>query len=193
MMPGMLSLEEKHFLLDIARQAVVDAAHGRPLAPLPMESLPPALKQDGAAFVTLTRHGSLRGCIGALEAYQPLAADVQEHAAAATVSDYRFPPVSPGETDSIHIEISRLTPTVPLEYSTPAELLGKLRPNNDGVLIQDGFRRATFLPQVWETLPQPEDFLAHLCMKMGAPANLWQRRILKVSTYQVEMFEEGKE
>jgi len=166
-----------------------------PIAVLP----PPYLKtcplpcwKLGASFVTLTVRGQLRGCIGTLEAYQALAKDVRQRAAQAATQDYRFPRVRPGEVDKIHIEISRLTKPEPLAYSDPAELPRLLRPHVDGVVLSDGMRQATFLPQVWEQLPEPAEFLSHLCQKMGAQSDLWRRRVLQVEIYQVEEFEETK-
>ncbi len=185
-----LSPEEKMVLLKIARQSMEAAVRGERLARLDLKSLTPLLQAPGASFVTLTRQGELRGCIGALEPYQPLAEDVREHAIAAAQQDYRFAPVSPPELAHIEIEISRLTLPMRLEYQGTADLLRKLRPGVDGVLIRDGHQRATFLPQVWDKLPSAEDFLDHLCQKMGAPGNLWRRRDLQVFTYQVEEFHE---
>ena len=124
------------------------------------------------------------------EAYQPLADDVREHAMAAALQDPRFPPVQPGELNGIRIEVSRLTEPVELEYSTAEELLVKLRPHVDGVILRDGFRRATFLPQVWEKIPDPADFLDNLCYKMGAEAGVWRRKHLTIQIYQVEEFHE---
>lgn len=181
---------ERKFLLRLARESIERAARGESLPPLDRSALTPRLRENGASFVTLTMRGELRGCIGALEAYQPLADDVREHAVAAAFQDPRFPPVQESELPRIHIEISRLTAPVPLEYSTPEDLIARLRPRVDGVILRDGFRRATFLPQVWEQLPDPEDFLSHLCAKMGAPRNLWREAKLQVHTYQVEEFHE---
>jgi len=152
--------------------------------------MPPALKENGASFVTLTMDGDLRGCIGALEAHQPLAQDVCEHAVAAAFQDPRFPPVEGDELARIRIEISRLTAPRPLEYTNSEELLAMLRPHIDGVILKDGYRRATFLPQVWEKIPDAVEFLDHLCQKMGAHANLWRTKTLQVLTYQVEDFHE---
>jgi AmmeMemoRadiSam system protein A len=148
------------------------------------------LREPGATFVTLTKDGELRGCVGALEAYQSVVEDVVEHTEAAAFHDFRFPPVRESELPHIRIEISRLTPPVPLEYTTPDDLLEKLCPGVDGVLLRDGFRRATFLPQVWEKLPSPAEFMEHLCLKMDAPGDLWRRKRLGVYLYQVESFEE---
>lgn len=186
----MLSPEERKILLKLARQALEAAVNGQALPPLNLNELPMRLREPGASFVTLTRRGELRGCIGALEPYQPLAEDVREHAVAAALEDYRFPPVRPEELPEIEIEISRLTRPKPLHYSHPEELLRSLHPRVDGVILRDGFHRATFLPQVWDKIPQPEEFLSHLCMKMGAPPDLWRLKKLDVQVYQVEEFHE---
>jgi hypothetical protein len=154
--------------------------------------LPPRLAENGVSFVTLTLpDGALRGCIGALEATQPLALDVCEHAAAAAVEDYRFPPVRPVEVPCLHIEISVLTPPCLLDCDDLEALPGLLRPGLDGVVLRDGQQRATFLPQVWEKLPDPQAFLGQLCLKMGGPADLWRRKKLCVEIYQVEEFHES--
>lgn len=190
MSPELLSPDERLYLLKLARQALEAGVHNKPAQKLDLQALPPNLSQPGASFVTLTRGGELRGCVGALEPYLPLAEDVQEHAIAAALQDYRFPPVQPAELAEIKIEVSRLTLPQDLEYSTPEDLLGKLRPGVDGVTLIDGRRRATFLPQVWDKLPDGKTFLAHLCSKMGAPADLWSKKRLRVQVYQVEEFHE---
>jgi AmmeMemoRadiSam system protein A len=110
---------------------------------------------------------------------------------AAALQDYRFPPVPLEELPEIEIEISRLTTPQPLEYADATDLVSALRPGVDGVTLRDGWRRATFLPQVWEKLPDPEMFLSHLCDKMGAAPDLWRRKKLDVSIYQVEEFHEA--
>jgi len=178
-------------LLKLARQSIELAVGHRPPLRLNLSEYSPALQEEGASFVTLTIAGDLRGCIGALQAYQPLVQDVCEHAVAAALEDYRFPPVSNREVPLLEIEISRLTPPRHMEYAQPNDLLTHLRPGVDGVILQDGSRRATFLPQVWEKISDPASFLDHLCQKMGAPSSLWQRKHLEVSTYQVEEFREG--
>jgi AmmeMemoRadiSam system protein A len=186
-----LSEDERAYLLNLARQALRNAVNGEAPPLIQAESLTPNLREMGASFVTLTQKGMLRGCIGALEPYQGLAADVREHAAAAALEDYRFPPVQPDELPDIQIEISRLTVPQPLDYKDAQDLLRKLRPGCDGVVLRDGHRRATFLPQVWEKIPRPEDFLDQLCMKMGAGPDLWRRKKMTVLIYQVEEFQEG--
>jgi AmmeMemoRadiSam system protein A len=185
-----LTQAEQVLLLNIARQAIENAVQGQPLPELNRDALPPPLMALGASFVTLTIEGRLRGCIGTLDAYQPLAQDVQEHAVAAALQDFRFPPVKLAELSLIRIEVSALTPRTPLTYSGPQDLLAKLRPGVDGVILQDGLRKATFLPQVWEQLPDPVEFLTHLCMKMGAPGDRWQKKSLDVFIYQVQEFQE---
>lgn len=185
-----LSDEDKQALLQVARFSLVQAAEGRPAPEIDSREYSQNLQNDGASFVTLTKAGELRGCIGTLEAYQPLVQDVCEHARAAAIEDYRFPPVRNHEVSQIKIEVSYLTDPVPLEYQNSNDLIEKLRPGMDGVILRDGMRRATFLPQVWEKIPDPQEFLEHLCLKMGGPAQLWQMKNLKVSIYQVEEFSE---
>jgi len=185
-----LSEEEKQSLLHIARESLERGVKGEKLTPLDLESMPPLLRGQGASFVTLTVHGNLRGCIGALEPYQPLALDVREHALAAALEDPRFPPVTPSELDQIAVEVSRLTVPERLEYKDADDLLAKLRPHVDGVILRDGFRRATFLPQVWDKIPDKAGFLENLCYKMGASQNLWRQKHLEVLIYQVEEFHE---
>jgi AmmeMemoRadiSam system protein A len=185
-----LTQTDRDCLLELARRSISLAANGEPLPPLRLEDLPPNILREGASFVTLTVDGELRGCVGAIEPYQSLAEDVYEHAEAAAMHDYRFPPLQPGEVADICIEISYLTPPLPLEYTSPKDLISRLRPGVDGVMIRDGGHRATFLPQVWEKVPDPAAFLDHLCQKMGAPTAYWRSKHLQVSTYQVECFEE---
>jgi AmmeMemoRadiSam system protein A len=189
-MDDQLTQEERLTLLTLARQALQAAVCGEVPSPLHLELLPPPLRELGASFVTLTCAGELRGCIGALEPYLPLAEDVRQHAVAAALEDYRFLPVTAYELPALRIEISRLTLPKRLDYEHPQDLPGLLHPQIDGVVIRDGLHRATFLPQVWEKLPDPVDFLGHLCQKMGAPGDLWRFKRLKVFTYQVEEFQE---
>lgn len=185
-----LNENEKQTLLRIARESMEHAVKKEKMPPLDLNSMSELMRADGASFVTLTIHGNLRGCIGALEPYQPLALDVREHAIAAALEDPRFPPVSPSELEKIEVEVSRLTVPERLEYTDAEDLLAKLRPNIDGVILRDGFHRATFLPQVWDKIPDKEDFLDNLCYKMGASQNLWRKKHLEVLIYQVEEFHE---
>jgi AmmeMemoRadiSam system protein A len=189
-MANELTQEERMILLRLARQALECGVSNTPLIPLNLELLPKRLGELGATFVTLTQSGKLRGCVGTLEAYQPLAEDVREHAVAAALHDYRFVPVSPEEVPELEIEVSCLSQPQILEYGSPEELLSKLRPNIDGVILSDGLRRATFLPQVWENISDPATFLFYLCQKMGIDGRTWQYKGLMVYTYQVEVFHE---
>ena len=181
---------DREALIKLARQALHAAVCGEILPELDYTQLSDHLKEFGATFVTLTKNGELRGCIGILEANKPLADDVCQHAVAAALEDYRFPPVQPDELDQIKIEISRLTQPVDLNYVDSDDLLRKLRPGVHGVILRDGWNRATFLPQVWEKLPDPAEFLSHLCYKMGASPQLWRQKKLDVKVYTVEEFRE---
>lgn len=191
-MADQLTDGEKQTLLRLGREAMENGVRGRTLRmpPLDKNSLTPKLLENGASFVTLTIYNDLRGCIGTLEAYQPLAEDVREHAIAAALEDPRFPPVEESELNRIKLEVSRLTAPHPLEYSSSEDLLAKLNPHVDGVILKDERRRATFLPQVWEKLPNPSDFMNHLCQKMGTKLDLWRDKKLQVLVYQVEEFQE---
>jgi AmmeMemoRadiSam system protein A len=184
-----LTVEEGRYLLVLARATIANVVGAKSSSTL--SDPPPRLNAPGAAFVTLrTRRGDLRGCIGSLEARRPLVEDVRENAIAAALRDPRFPPVKAAELSNLVVEVSVLTAPQPLDFDGPDDLLRKLRPNIDGVLIERGWNRATFLPQVWEQLPSPEEFLANLCYKAGLPPNAWRWPDLEVSIYQVEKFEE---
>jgi len=187
-MDNQLTEKEKQILLRIARDAVTAAASAESLPSIRGTDFEGILAEEGASFVTLTKAGTLRGCIGALDAYQPLVEDVQEHAVAAATEDYRFPNVRLEEVPMLSIEISRLTAPQPLEYESPQELMRLVRPHIDGVVFKTSGRRATFLPQVWEKVTDHQEFFSHLCMKMGVPADLWKRKKLTVLVYQVEEF-----
>jgi AmmeMemoRadiSam system protein A len=189
-MNASLSVEEKLVLLSLAREALECAVRNRNLPAAGETRLTPLLRANGASFVTLTIRGQLRGCIGSLQPYQALYEDVREHAIDAAIHDYRFTPVRPNELSQIQVEVSRLTLPQKLEYIDQSDLLAKLRPSVDGVILRDGSHRATFLPQVWEQIPDKTDFLNQLCVKMGAASNAWQQKHLVVETYQVEEFHE---
>jgi len=189
-MEDLLTQEDRILLLYIARETLENVIRGQPLPDLDLSNLPHKLTEPGVTFITLTIKGELRGCIGALEPYQPLVEDVHEHTIAAALHDFRFPPVSPAELNDIKIEVSRLTPPKDVVYQTPQELLEQLHPGIDGVILREGIHRATFLPQVWEKIPDKATFLNQLCRKMGSPHDIWLRRKLQVQTYQVEEFHE---
>ena len=177
-------------LLRLAREAIQSTLKGKDPVTPQLHTLPPKLQEEGASFVTLTIREQLRGCIGSLVAHRPLAIDVQQNALAAAFNDPRFPPLSETELSSLHIEISILSKPQPLAFENSEDLLKKLRPEIDGVVLEQGFHRATFLPQVWEQLSTTEEFLSHLCYKAGLPANAWRWPDITIKTYQVEKFEE---
>jgi AmmeMemoRadiSam system protein A len=186
-----LSSEERAYLLDLARRSIESVLQQRGQEKLDFERISPRLQEPGAAFVTLhTIGGLLRGCIGSLQARRPLVEDVRYNAIAAAFEDPRFPPLRINELPSIVVEVSVLSTPQPLEYSDAEDLVLKLRPGIDGVVLESGWHRATFLPQVWEQLPTHHDFLSHLCLKAGLPADAWHSADMKISTYQVEEFTE---
>lgn len=189
-MEDALTLEEQRTLLLLAREAMEHGVRGEKLPALDESTLTPRLRENGASFVTLMVRGQLRGCIGALEPYQPLVQDVREHAVAAALEDPRFPAVSERELNGIQIEVSRLTRPIPLEYTDASDLLSRLRPHVDGVILRDARHRATFLPQVWEKIPNAAEFLGNLCYKMGVSSDAWRTKHFDVFTYQVEEFHE---
>lgn len=188
----MFTQAERQRLLALAREAVAAAAAGREAPPVDTADLPAALLRPAASFVTLERAGELRGCIGGLEARWPLYEDVRRHAAQAATQDYRFEAVAPEEVPKLEVEVSVLTEPQPLVYAGPADLPGQLQPGTDGVTLAYGQRRATFLPQVWERVPDPQRFLSMLCEKMGLPPDTWRQTKLDVSIYHVEKVTESE-
>ena len=189
---ALLNHAEKQRLLQLARQGM-EAAVRRQAAPeLAAEARTPALERLGCSFVTLTEDGQLRGCIGGLVAEEALWRDVQQRAGQAALHDPRFRPVQPEELPKIEIEVSVLSEPAPLSYATADDLLRLLRPHVDGVVLRHGGHRATFLPQVWENVSDPEEFLSLLCDKLGAAPDAWRHSHLDVETYQVEEFHESE-
>jgi AmmeMemoRadiSam system protein A len=186
--------EHGRILLAIARRSIAEALGQATTAPPPPPK-EPWLARPGATFITLTEDGELRGCIGSLEAHRPLAQDVWENARAAAFKDPRFPPLAREELPRIAVEVSVLGPAVPLPVRSEAEALARLRPGRDGVVLEypgEAGRRgasATFLPQVWEQLPDPASFLAQLKRKAGLPPGFWSPEI-RLSTYEVMKWEE---
>lgn len=189
-MTNQLSGEEQKLLLETARNAIWKELNKEEKLPLVMDEYSPILQEKGACFITLKKKGVLRGCVGSIEVVQPLIQDVRDRAVAAAFQDYRFPPLTLPEFDEIRIEISRLTQPCKLNYEDAEDLINKLRPRIDGVILRYQTRRATFLPQVWEQLPNPELFLNRLCIKMGLDQSAWKSVKLQVETYQVEKFQE---
>lgn len=144
----------------------------------------------GASFVTLTEGGLLRGCIGSLQAVRPLLDDVRDNAVAAATRDPRFAPVTRGELGALAIEVSVLSAPIPLAASSLADAYAALVPGVEGVIVEVGpWHQATFLPQVWEQLPDPEAFLRHLWLKAGVPPGEW-RAGTTLQTYTVRAWHE---
>ncbi|MDH5178626.1 MAG: AmmeMemoRadiSam system protein A [Gammaproteobacteria bacterium] len=184
----MLEEKNKTLLLKLAAASVkYGLDHHQPL-PINVDEYPDELRQNGAGFVTLQIDNELRGCIGTLEAYQPLVADVVQNAYAAAFRDPRFPALRADEYAQLHYHISVLNPPQPMEFASEADLLAQLRPHIDGLILSDAGRRGTFLPSVWESLPQPRDFLTHLKLKAGLSAGHWSDTI-HVQRYTVEDIE----
>ncbi len=158
-------------LLDVARRSIeVGARTGRALEVDPL-AFPEPLRAVRSSFVTLKQDGQLRGCVGSLEAHLPLVADVARSAFKAAYEDPRFAPVSAEEIPGLELHVSVLEPSTPMRFDSEADLLAQLRPGVDGLILKEGRAYATFLPDVWESLPAPRDFLAHLKRKAGLPAD----------------------
>jgi uncharacterized protein len=178
---------ERAILLDIAARSIAHGLeHQRPLE-LDPDDYPEPLRAGRATFVTLERHADLRGCIGVLDAFRPLVVDVAQNAFAAAFEDPRFPPLRAPEYPELTLKLSVLTPAEPLVFGSEAELLARIRPGIDGLILSDGGRRGTFLPSVWEQLPDPRDFLDHLKRKAGLPLGYWSDS-LRVARYGTESF-----
>ncbi len=171
-------------LLTALARAAIASEFGAPWPALPR---PVWLDEPVSTFVTLTLHGQLHGCIGSLEARRSLYDDLTSNARAAAFDDPRFPPLAADELPSVCIEVSVLTVPQPLQFGSEAEALERLRPGVDGVIFECAGRRATLLPQVWEQIPAPREFLAHLKRKAGLPAGL-PADGMQLAVYQVESF-----
>ena len=186
--------EQGQLLVKLARQTIMKKL-GRKAPASEFDDLDRALQDEGfqshcGTFVTLKIHGQLRGCIGNLSSTETVWDSVKRNAINAAFHDPRFSTLTDTELDQTEIEVSILTEPRPLEYQNGQDLTKKLRADIDGVIIRKGHASATFLPQVWEQLPQPEEFLSHLCMKAGLSSDAWKGPELEVLTYQVQYFEE---
>jgi AmmeMemoRadiSam system protein A len=188
-----LDTPERRELLALARASIDSAlSPGRGnnnLAPYTAALLPPALTVRRSSFVTLHRNGQLRGCCGTLDAPRPLAEDVWRNAWAAAFSDYRFPQLTAAEWPQVSLHLSLLTVPEQLDVGSEDQLLAQLRPSVDGLILESDIGRATFLPAVWEQLPDPAQFVRHLKMKAGWPATYWSNRV-RVFRYETESFGE---
>ncbi len=181
-MAPIFSAEDKALLLDLARQSIEHGLnHDRPLA-IALENYPEHLHAWHASFVTLYKNKQLRGCIGHLEAIQPLLQDIVENAYSAAFKDHRFAPLDTKELPALEISLAILSAPEPLQFDSEAELLSIIQPGIDGLILEDKHHRGTFLPSVWDSLPKPADFLRELKRKAGLPVDFWSDTI-QVSRY----------
>lgn len=170
---SLISVAASERLLKVAADSIRAGLHGGSALNPDPAAYPPELCRQAASFVTLHLRKELRGCVGSLEAQAPLVVNVAENAHRAAFADPRFPPLSARELDGLDIHISVLSPLEPIDVLDEADLLRKLRPKVDGLLLREGRRQATFLPAVWESLPDPAVFLLQLKLKAGLPVDHW--------------------
>ncbi|MEA3328446.1 MAG: AmmeMemoRadiSam system protein A [Candidatus Omnitrophota bacterium] len=185
--------KEKQYLLDLARRTISSYLKDGAMLKIEKKEVPEDLREKRACFVTLTKkQGGLRGCMGLFGARTELYKNVMDRAVAAAVRDPRFPCLACDELKKVRIEISVLTPPEELSFETPEDLLGKLRPGKDGVVIYTRYGASTYLPQVWEQIPDKEMFLSHLCSKQGAPSDYWRTNYkdVRIEIYQAIVFGE---
>jgi len=183
----MLSEDHRQQLHELARYAIeFGLEHGR--APdIDTAGLDAELQHKRATFVTLHRHNELRGCIGILQPLRPLAEDVVHNAWAAAFSDSRFLPLTQDELEDLDIHISILGTPEPISFDSEQDLVRQIRPGVDGLILEDGYRKGTFLPSVWEQLPSRQEFFEHLKQKAGLPPDYWSDT-LRLQRYTVEEF-----
>lgn len=187
---GQLTQKEGEILLSVARKTIEERLLDLNVQADEALESSPLFSEKRGTFVTLTIDGNLRGCIGHIIPHETLIEGIRANAINAAFKDPRFRPLSGKEWEKVHIEISILTKPEPLEYSDSADLLEKLQPGRDGLIIKKGYHQATFLPQVWDQLPDKEEFLTHLCLKAGLDGDAWKKEKLDVSIYHVQAFEE---
>jgi len=182
-----LSKDEQQTCIDVAKQSILHGLQSGSALDVVTENYASTLQQRLACFVTLHKQGQLRGCIGSLEAYQPLINDVAEHAFAAAFNDTRFPALQQKEFKDLDIEISVLSQPEAMQFNSEEDLLRQIRPGLDGLILEYRYHRGTFLPSVWEQLPQVQDFLQHLKVKAGLDKNWWHHDV-KISRYETFSF-----
>lgn len=185
--PGELTPSERATLLALARDSIARGARGESAQALELDTFPPGLTRQAACFITLYANGELRGCIGTLTARRALVTEVVHMARAAAFEDPRFPPVAHAELDGLQISVSVLSPAEPMSFTSERDLVSQLRPGVDGLILRDGANAGTFLPSVWEKIPEPADFLNHLKRKAGLPMSHWSNR-LTMHRYTTESF-----
>jgi AmmeMemoRadiSam system protein A len=181
--------KSKDVLLRLARDSIRHGLSNHSSLKIELQDYAVELQSQRSCFVTLEKRGELRGCMGHLEAFQPLVHDVAENAFSAAFKDPRFPALSTQELEDIHIEISILSPSCPMQFSNEKDLIQKIRPGKDGLILSDGNKRGTFLPSVWESLPNAREFWLNLKQKAGLPLDHWSES-LRVDRYEVEKLSE---
>jgi len=181
---------DNQILLSLARETIERKSREDWLSDEERNRLSPSMREKRGGFVTIHKSGALRGCIGYILPIMELYRTVIDNAYNAAYGDPRFPPLNPDEYNEIDIEISILSVPEQLKYSGSDDLLDKLVPLVDGIIISKGGSSATFLPQVWEQLPDKKEFLQHLCMKAGLSPNEWQSGLLNVERYHAEIITE---
>lgn len=188
-----LNSEDKRYLLKLARQTIASAFGGKKIEDVLADQNPGKnLTQARGCFVTITEGGKLRGCIGNIWPSHPLFKAVAINAFQAAFKDFRFPPLQPNELPHIELEVSVLTVPKPLNATGPKEILDKLNPGKDGVVLQIDTSMATFLPQVWEQIPGKIEFLEELSKKAGCPPDAWKNNNARVLIYHVVAFKESE-
>ncbi len=185
-----LTREEGEELITLARKTIETELFGGGASPEEGMDMPPKFQDKRGTFVTLTINGGLRGCIGHIIPSESVVEGVKKNALNAAFADPRFRPLTAEEWERVSVEVSILSDPRPLYYDTPEDLLNKLKPGVDGVIIRKGMKQSTFLPQVWEQLPDKNEFLTHLCLKAGLDGDAWRKDPLEVFTYEVQAFEE---
>lgn len=185
------SVDERNTLLEVAFKAIAHGLHHGIAKPLQPNQYSATLQATRASFVTLKIADELRGCIGTLEAIRPLIDDVNENAFAAAFRDPRFPPLAEQESAGLQISISVLSSSEPMTFSSEQDLVAQLRPGIDGLILEEDYRRGTFLPTVWESLPEPRAFLRQLKLKAGLHPDYWSHRV-QVYRYHTEVISGDK-
>jgi len=186
------SNDEKSYLIDLAKTAIYTGEIKSIIQSVNLEKISSNLKKERGVFVTIYKNGGLRGCIGYILPVIPLYNAVIENAYNAAYKDPRFLPLKKEEVKELDVEISVLTLPQKLNYDDSKDLLDKLEPLKDGVIIRKGFSSATFLPQVWEQLLEKKDFLSHLCLKAGLPKDEWEKGKLDIELYRAIVFGEKR-
>lgn len=189
-MTDTISKKTQALLLKMARESIAARWDGESEVEKDLKDFQGVLEQKRGVFVTLHKKGRLRGCIGSIEPVKTLERGVRENASFAAFKDTRFEPLSPGELDCVDIEISILSIPEKINYSSRQDIISKIKPHAHGVIVEKRGKRATFLPQVWEQLPEPERFLSHLCLKAGFEEKEWEKGEIELYTYQVHSFGE---